>query len=245
MEQIDRRDRQLQLQQADLERIVDKRTMELRAVNEELVGARDRAMEASRAKSEFLANMSHEIRTPMNGIIGMTELALDSRAHGRSSASTSRPSSSSAESLLAILNDILDFSKIEARQARARVEPFSLADLVADTLKPLAVRAEQKGLELIGDVAADVPPALVGDPRRLRQVLVNLVGNAIKFTERGQVVSRGLGRGADATTTSCLRLLGHRHRHRHRPETSRRRSSSRSGRPTARRRAASAAPAWA
>jgi signal transduction histidine kinase/CheY-like chemotaxis protein len=186
MDQIDRHDRQLQLQQLDLEGAVDARTAELRAANEELVGARDRAMEASRVKSEFLTNMSHEILTPMNGIIGMTELVLDSdlTADQRDQLGTVRIS---AESLLAVLNDILDFSKIESHRLELEPEVFALANLVSDLLKPLTVRAEQKGLELIGEIAADVPAALVGDPHRLRQVVMNLVGNAIKFTERGHV----------------------------------------------------------
>jgi signal transduction histidine kinase/DNA-binding response OmpR family regulator len=186
LEQIDRRDRQLQVQQADVEGAVDGRTAELKALNEELVEVRDRVIEASRAKSEFLANMSHEILTPMNGIIGMTELVLDSElsADQRDQLATVRLS---AESLLAILNDLLDFSKIESRRIELAATTFSLADLLSDTLKPFTIRAEQKGLELIGEVAPDMPAALIGDPHRLRQIVMNLVGNAIKFTERGHV----------------------------------------------------------
>jgi two-component system sensor histidine kinase/response regulator len=187
LSEIDRRDRQLLLQQLDLEDVVDKRTAELRSTNAELVAARDRAMDASRAKSEFLANMSHEIRTPMNGIMGMTDLLLESSttAEQHDGLTTVK---ASAESLLAILNDILDFSKIESRKLELEQIAFSPSRSVADVLKPLAVRAHQKSLELLCEIDSGVPEGVVGDPVRFKQILTNLVGNAIKFTDQGHVL---------------------------------------------------------
>jgi len=164
----------------DLDRKVRERTAELATATE-------MAEEANRAKSEFLANMSHEIRTPLNGIIGMTELALDTALTAEQREYLSMVKSS-ADSLLAILNDILDFSKIEMRKLELEDIPFSVRDHLAELVKPLALRAEQKGLELVCHVLPDVPHVASGDPGRLRQVLVNLIGNAIKFTERGQIL---------------------------------------------------------
>jgi signal transduction histidine kinase/CheY-like chemotaxis protein len=182
LESIHERDAALQSANEELETRVLKRTEEMRR-------ARDAAEEANRVKSEFLANMSHEIRTPLNGIMGMTDLTLGTEitSEQREYLDTVKQS---ADSLLVVINDILDFSKIEAGKVDLEVADFNLRDCLETTLKILAFRADEKGLELLCEIAPEVPEVVRGDSSRLRQIVTNLVGNAIKFTNEGEVAMK-------------------------------------------------------
>ena len=194
--EVEKRDSELAGHKARLEETVVERTREL-------LLAKDRAEAAAGAKSVFLANMSHEIRTPLNAVIGMTQLMRDT-ALSTEQAEYVATAQGSAEALLGIINDILDFSKIDAGKMTLESTAFRLRESFAATIKPMAFKAHDKGIELVYRVAPDVPDELVGDPVRLHQIAVNLLGNAVKFTEKGRVALEIVKQSEDATEVTLL-----------------------------------------
>ena len=198
--------RGLQAREQQLDALVQQRTTELRAANQ-------RAEDATAMKSMFLANMSHEIRTPMNAVIGMAYLALKTPLSEKQRDYVNKIHHAGT-SLLGVINDILDFSKIEAGRIDIEAVDFRLEDVIASVTSITAQKAQDKGLEFLVDVADAVPPHLVGDPLRLGQVIANLINNAIKFTEQGEVYLSS-GTAGPGRRQGYAAILGEGYRHRH------------------------------